>query len=149
MRLLGKDEKSIQNVLDSFLNSFVDTIDYNSIGEVFERNSNEVENIMIEHFLEKKEWTELMSTEYTKDGEIRNNAIYNANIDYEEYYQMIAKQLADRFKAKEANKGLQEIAESDDAFKYRPIVFSTLQKKIISQRGEGQPSDKVQENRND
>lgn len=137
MRMLGKDEKSIQSVLDTFLNSFVDTIDYKSIGEEFEIDANEIEDIMITHFSEKKKWTELMSTEYTKDGEVRNNAIYNANINYEEYYQMISEKLEERFKVKKANRGLQEIAESDEAFKYGPAVFGALQRAILSHRNQG------------
>lgn len=136
MRLLGKDEKSIQSVLDTFLNSFANNINYELIGNFLGRDAKQMEEEIIEQFGQKRNWTEEMST-ICKDGiTSRDNAIYNANIGYEEFYEQIAETLCEKFKTKKAEKGLQNIAESDEAMKNLSTVFEGLREAIHVQEKE-------------
>ncbi len=104
MRTIGNDKENIDQILDDFIDSFCQNIDFKKIGNIFGLDKKEAKAEFAKRLLETKNWANYMADLHTKDEVITDKQVYNAHKDNEEFYTELAEEIAYRVLEKEKNK---------------------------------------------
>ena len=80
---LGKDKKQINHVLEQYVDSFVDNLDFEKISKLFGTSLENVQKIFLEEFSKAQSWTEKLAGQDRAEGIVMDEAIYNSHINNE------------------------------------------------------------------
>lgn len=111
MRLVGKDDKEIDSVLDSYVESFTENLDFKAIGNVLQKDEKAALKVLEKEFSATQNWVEKMAGQDRREGFVMDDAIYNSHIGNEEYYSKVAKMITERIRSKENRKETKPINE--------------------------------------
>lgn len=111
MKLVGRDDKEIDSILDSYVESFTENLDFKAIGNVFKTDEKTAAKFIEEEFSKSQNWVEKMAGQDRKEGFVMDDAIYNSHAGNEEYYSKVAKMISERIKSKEQLQEVKPISE--------------------------------------
>lgn len=108
MKITGKDQQQIADVLKTFTTSFTQNLDLQKIGELFQIEKKQVLEVLKNEFRPGQNWAEKISSQERKDGMIMDARMYSVHMENESFYEhvsdMIEEDICERRFSKE--KGL-------------------------------------------
>lgn len=103
MQLTGKDQEKIDGVLDKYVDSFANNIDFNKIGEKFNVDANRAEESFFEEFRPEQKWSEKMAAHRNKNGMVIEEDIYSSHNKNEDYYNKVSGMITEKVLNKQNN----------------------------------------------
>lgn len=100
MKAVGRSQTEIDGLLESFVDSFIDSLDFQKASETFNTDAKNVETIITNEFKPGQNWVEKMSAQNRREGIIYDEAIYNSHVENEDYYENVAAMIYDRLRHK-------------------------------------------------
>lgn len=123
MKILGKEQKEIDSVLDNYVESFINNLDLKKIGEKFHMEENQVLETFIYEFRPGQNWTEKMAGLNRKEGLVMDVAIEKSHIKNEEYYAKVSEIIVSKIsKKKEIDVNQDIVEESDNITTKKPFT---------------------------
>ncbi len=104
MSMTGKSQEQIDGILDTFVESFVDNLNLQKIGQLFQIDENAIEETLMSEFRAKQNWTEKMAGQDRREGFVMDEAIYNSHIGNEEFYAKVSEMISERIRTRQIQK---------------------------------------------
>lgn len=105
MSITGKSQEQVDSVLERFVESFINNLDLQKIGELFQIDGNSVEETLMSEFRTGQNWTEKMARQDRKEGIIMDESIYNPHIENEDFYAKVSEMITERIRTRQGQKG--------------------------------------------
>ena len=103
MQLTGKDQEKIDGVLDKYVDSFANNIDFNKIGEKFNVDANQAEESFFEEFRPEQKWSEKMAAHRNENGMVIEEDIYSSHNKNDDYYNKVSGMITEKVLNKQNN----------------------------------------------
>ena len=100
METIGKSQEEIDNVLETYVESFVQNLDMQKMSKTFNTKERKMIKKITRDFRKTKNWTKKMAGLDRKEGLVMEDAIYNAHIENNEYYSKVSNMVLERLKDK-------------------------------------------------
>ena len=104
MQMIGKSQKELDDLLDTFVDGFVQNLDMQKLAKLFNVNEQVIQGALVNEFSQKQNWVEKMAGLNRKGGIILDPQVLNAHQGNEEYYDKVSEIIADRLKLRFQNK---------------------------------------------
>ena len=105
MTITGKSQEQVDSILDKFVESFTNNLDFQKIGELFHIDESVIEETLMSEFRAGQNWTEKMAGEDRKEGLVMDEAIYNSHIGNEDFYAKVSEMITERIRIRQEERG--------------------------------------------
>ena len=129
MEITGKDQKEIDTVLETYIESFTNNLDIKRISEIFEMDEKQVLETLMDEFKAGQNWTEKMAGQDREEGIVMDEAIYNSHIGNEDFYAKVSKMITERIENKKVSKGKDE-PKKNKLFSYVSVIIDKIKNTI-------------------
>ena len=128
MFITGKSQEEVDSILEKFVASFVNNLDFQKIGQLFQIDENAVEAFFIKEFRAGQNWTEKMAGQNRAEGLVIDDAIKNAHSENKEFYEKVSEMITERIKVRQVHNGKEGFLDCIEDDKTR---LSTMQNATI------------------
>ena len=108
MELTGKDQKEIDDVLETYVESFTNNLDFQKMGKLFQVDESTMLETLMSGFKAGQNWVGKMAGQDRKEGLVMDEAIYNSHIENENFYNKVSEMITERIKNREVSNGKDE-----------------------------------------
>ncbi len=152
MKTTGRNQQEIDNIIETFVESFTNNLDFQKMGELFQVDETTMVETLMNEFRSGQNWTEKMAGQDRKEGLVMDEAIYNSHIENENFYNTVSEMITERIKNREVSNEKKE-HKKNKLFKFMSGIINkiknTIKRKDVkmlpeaSQNIKEEPSDKV------
>ena len=129
MLMTGKTQEQIDSILDTFVGSFVNNLDLQKVGQLFQINENVLEEILMREFSAGQNWTEKMAGQDREEGLVMDEAIYNSHVKNEDFYANVSEMITEKLKIKEISKEKEDEPKKNRLFGFISKIINKIKSK--------------------